>query len=576
MEYRDGLPQDAIKSSVNVVATSDDSAVLVEVEPGIVAAFGNDSAGLASELGLEPIDAWLVPDLDRSQLSSALSVVGNAATVRGNIADAVTGLQGLYRVSAGTQALLNSGASLATKEGAHLGTILLPGGGLAQARFLAVSAASTAQLASAIGPALAMIALQVKLGEISRLVETNVGLTSQVLKDLWMSERSQHEGLVEAVDQAIEDARKRQAVTEGVWDEIRGSGKDLRTQQKNYGDRVQEHLTQIANCDASERAQYLRINAAKITVDISGLISSLRAWTGYQALRAGYYRRKGSEGAREADAISREADVRFTNALDAITDLIDAFVRELRLIAELPGGRNLSLTKRQKDSNQGRLTCAQLLAAVAPLADALRPPREPLDVPPVVCAPRSLESNTCLGVLRWLLEEGEMLRAIGFSYEPDAWAEFRSRVPGFDEKKRVAARDRAASKEFLAVTSRRILTARTRDFLQDGRLSQEIPLDRVRYLRVHPPTTAQSPARIELITRDIDFEWAFHPKVETKDIDALSATLAESMYIPDSEREELLLGHLQPSSDVQEIEAAIHPGQDESGTEVENRLRRKA
>lgn len=564
MEYRDGLRKDAIKAPANAVATNDDSAVLVEVEPGILAAFGDDSASLAGELGYEPVDAWLVPDLDRSQLSSALSVAGNTATVGGNIADAIAGLQGLYRVSAGTQALLNSGATLAAKEGAHLGSMLLPGGRFAQARFITVSAVSTAQLASAIGPALAMIGLQVKLGEISRLVETNIGVTSQVLKELWMSERSRQEGLVEAVDQAIEDARRRQAVTEAVWDEIGGSGKDLLAQRKKYHNQVQEHLTEIADSDASARAQYLRINAAKIPVDMAALISSLRAWTGYQALRAGYYRRKGSEGARDADAISRETDARLTDALNAITDLIDAFVRELRLIAELPGGRDLRLTKRQKDSNEGRLTCADLLVAVAPLADALRPPRGPLDVPPIVCAPRSLKAaDACLSILRWLLEEGETLRAIAFSYEPDAWSELRSRVTSFDEKKRAAARDRAASKEFVAVTNRRILTARTGELLQDGRLSQEIPLDRVRYVRVRPATTAQTPARIELITRDIDFEWAFHPNIETKDIDALSATLAESMYLPDSEREELLFGHLQSSSELHQVEASSGPGQDE-------------
>jgi hypothetical protein len=89
-------------------------------------------------------------------------------------------VQGLYRISDATQALLKAGGMLAIKDGANLGTVL-SSSGFAQARFIPVTAVSAAQTAAAAGPALAMIALQMQLSEITGLVRTNIALTSQVL-----------------------------------------------------------------------------------------------------------------------------------------------------------------------------------------------------------------------------------------------------------------------------------------------------------------------------------------------------------------------------------------------------------
>ncbi|MEU3689760.1 hypothetical protein [Streptomyces narbonensis] len=44
---------------------------------------------------------------------------------------------------------------------------------------------------------------------------------------------------------------------------------------------------------------------------------------------------------------------------------------------------------------------------------------------------------------------------------------------------------------------------------------------------------------IDLITRDDNIRWLFHTDVDTAHVDGLAAVLAESMTIPDVEREEL-------------------------------------
>ena len=79
-----------------------------------------------------------------------------------------------------------------------------PSGGLTQARFIPVTGLSAMQTAAAIGPAVATIALQVQLAEITSLVKKNYALTGQVLATLHRGQRAEVAGLVEAIDLAVE------------------------------------------------------------------------------------------------------------------------------------------------------------------------------------------------------------------------------------------------------------------------------------------------------------------------------------------------------------------------------------
>src|SRR5664280_1860817 len=152
------------------------STILAEVLPGVAVVFGE----VPAELKLDLIDFGLVSAADRKQISTVLASIGNTATVAGNLGNAFASMQGLYRISDATQALLNAGGTLAIKDGANLGTVI-SSSGLAQARFIPLAAVSAAGIAAAIGPALAMVALQMKMSEITGLVRTNIALTSQVL-----------------------------------------------------------------------------------------------------------------------------------------------------------------------------------------------------------------------------------------------------------------------------------------------------------------------------------------------------------------------------------------------------------
>ncbi|MFD6911932.1 hypothetical protein [Streptomyces virginiae] len=63
----------------------------------------------------------------------------------------------------------------------------------------------------------------------------------------------------------------------------------------------------------------------------------------------------------------------------------------------------------------------------------------------------------------------------------------------------------------------------------------------MRYVRAATTSPQDRSGRltVDLITRDDNIRWLFHADIGTSQVDALAALLAESMTIPDAEREEL-------------------------------------
>lgn len=509
------------------------STVLVEVMPGIALVAGE----VPPELKPELIDFGIVPGPDRKQLSALLASVGNAAALGGNLANAFTGVQGLYRLSEATQALLRNGATLVVKEGANLGTVMLPGKIIAQARLIPVTTVNAAQRAASIGPALAMVALQMMLSEVTGLVRTNLALTSQVIADIRKEQWAELKGLVTVVDRAVEQAREIGSVPTSLWDDVAGSGTLLQKQLELYQPKVRDHIGKIRGSDASTHRAYLQANAEAIAFDAHALLSSLKAWTGYQALRAAKARAAGQEDtaeARYAEVIARDTRKEFEPFLAEATNLIDLLTRELRILAELPGSDAWPLPGKRKDQKASREIAARLLEAISPLADALHPPAPELTAPDVVCAPKALELKPYLPILRWFLEDGETLRVLGFPEQLDDPG-----ILGGAVGMLAAVMDKPSARTLVAVTDRRILTTRTNAFLERGELHDDTPLDRVRYVRVTTAQGGDARSAVDLITPDRNVRWEFREDVDTADVEALAAVLAESMTIPDDEREAL-------------------------------------
>ncbi|MEU8125235.1 hypothetical protein AB0C21_41550 [Spirillospora sp. NPDC049024] len=520
------------------------STVLAEVLPGVAFAFGDVPEKLKRDLKLEPIDSRLLPVTDREKITMLLASTGNAANLGGNLANAFASVEGIYRITDATRAILNAGGTLAVKDGANIGAVFLNGKLFHQARFIPVTKVSTAERMAAVGPALAMVALQLQLSEVAGLVKTNIALTSQVLTTMYHEQWSTLKGLVKAVDTALGEAQELELVTLHVWETIAPKRAELLKARDQYRENVGGHIRKIKKLAAHGRREYLEMNAEAIVFDTYALRSSLEAWTKYQVLFAAKVNAAGREDEKGlVEVIERDTRAERDSALIEMRSLVYSLTRELRIIAELPGRATMPLTRSRKDSKAARLTCAQLLQAIEPLADALHPPVPPLDDPDVVCAPASLDRGPYLRTLRWFLEDGEALCALGFPEQLDVLGSFGATSGGAKEMV-AAARDMAAAaidkaaKNLVAVTDRRIIMARTNAFRKQGQLGQEIPIDQVRYVRA-AAQDGNGRSAIDVITPDENIRLIFQADIENAHVDALAAVLAESMTIPDTERDDL-------------------------------------
>lgn len=511
------------------------STTLVEVTPGVAVVFGEVPDGL------ELISLDMVPYFDRAQLSTALGSFANAGTIVGNVAEAVSSAQGLFRVNDATLSLLKSGGQMAAKDGAKLGAIFKNGELVAQARFIPASMTAATAIA-AIGPAVAMAALQMQLGEISGLVRSNIQLTRHTLKAIRNEQWAELEGLAESVDEAVKETRELDAITDSVWEPIAPSGPTIRKQLKLYRKNVSGHVQELGNQDGRARRHYLESNAEAIVFDTYALLSSLKTHTEYQAVRAALARTRSTNDEREAqlfDRIARNTPVEIDESLSEIRSLSESLVRELRIIAELPGRATVPLTKMRKDAKASQLTCRQLLQAIGPLADMLQLAAEMRAVPVAVCAPEGFDLDPHLRILRWFLEDGETLRSVAFPYEVGThhFTGFGSAIlakrvdatwDALVPSKISAVVGQFASSTLVAVTDRRIITADPRNLLRKGELGPVYSLSDVKFVRFRSNREAVVRPSIDVFTEQQDIHWMFPDAAVHEDIDSLAAVLAEA------------------------------------------------
>jgi hypothetical protein len=142
------------------------------------------------------------------------------------------------------------------------------------------------------------------------------------------------------------------------------------------------------------------------------------------------------------------------------------------------------------------------------------------------------------------LEDGKTLRVLGFPDQFDALGPIGASL-GAAKEKLAAARDKTAAKTLVAVTDRRIITAKTNALLEQSEIRQDVPIDRVRYVRLATPHDESGRLAIDLITRDENTRWLFHADIGNTQLDALAAA-AESIRIHDGERDELQRQHHAP------------------------------
>ena len=513
-----------------MITNTEPTSTIVEIAPEITAVFGDIPEGL------EPIDFGLLPEFDRAQLTTALSAIGNTAAITGGAVQAMTAAQGLYRVTAETQKLLSAGATMALKDGAQLGAVMRNGKIIAQARFIPIGTGAAAGALAAIGPALAMVALQMALSDVTTAVKTNTALLNQTLTTIRNEQWAELTGHVETMERATTHAKEIGSVPETLWQRIAPYEATLRKHMELYRKNVQDHIKQLDTLDGKEERQYLITNAEAILFDTHALLFSLRAHTQFQVLHAYRARVNGTNDPDEAklfDIIVNDTRAEVKVCRNTATTLIAALTRQLRLIAELPRRRTLPLLP-QRRSKQSQLTSAQLLDAIEPLADALNPIRNKLDSDTTITtiAPEGYDIDVYVRTLRWLLND-EHLLAIAFPHQMDSNNPLTMVSTAFDLKmdaswnllrleKKISTVSKTVSASFIAVTDARIITANPHDFRNHGTTKGEVPRSEVRHIRFTPADNDNSRTKIDVTTEKFDLHWTFPAAANNDDISALA------------------------------------------------------
>ena len=268
---------------------------------------------------------------------SGVTATGNLATIAGNAANVLAESKDLYRLSAESAKLLRSGAQMAVKDGKHLGAIFQDGKLVAQARFIPATV-STGAVIAALGPAVAMIGMQMQMTEISNLLEKNIAATTEVLEKIRSEQLAELKGLTKSVDSAFNQARRIGAVTETIWEMIAPSAPLIRKQFELYRGKVVEHSTQLKKAGSSDQRKYIVQRAQEIYIDTTALLKALKMQMTYEALRAERSRVRGlTDPAEERtfNDIRMNSPKEIKEALEEVRAVAKPLVQELNIMLNL-------------------------------------------------------------------------------------------------------------------------------------------------------------------------------------------------------------------------------------------------
>lgn len=517
------------------------SATLVEIHPGIAAVLGEAPAGL------ELIELDDFSPFERDQLAIALGGLSNLGAAAGNIALTAQNISGLYRLTDETRALLSAGGKLATKDGAYLGGIFQNGKIVGQARLIPVSATGIAQMVS-VSSAIAMMAMQVQIKEVSQLVETNIRISEDILKQIREQRWAKHQAIAKVVDAAVRESNELGAVTESIWEPVSAHKTDIEELQNLSRRAVGEFLDKIKQLKGKQKREFLQWNAESLVFNAYAQLSALKSYAQYQALRASIVKARSKNDEKELDLyhqIMRDTPAEYEASLSEIRALTNAIVNELKFIVEYPGQIEKNRVRKRKEAKAITIASTQLLDAIDPLAKQLEAllrtnivKGDPLDDLEIISAPSNLELAPYLSPLKFVLEEDEPVRAIAFALPQNLSKINPSRaftnrtLTGLVPGKAQEAMQKRAPSTIIAITDRRFITADARELKSKGEISSEHSLDDVRFVRLRSSELEGSERGIDVTTESQDIQWRFPTNADTYSIDSLAALLSKSTNHP--------------------------------------------
>lgn len=473
----------------------EDDTIIVPLEDDYALVVGPNTKGL------EKIDSSLVGD---RALNDLIASIGEGASLTGGAASATNAIQhmsGLYKLDAVTKAQLAAGNALTkTADGRLLGVVRNTGGQITrQARLIPVSTPQIAGAIAAIGPAVAMVAVQMQLNNISKQVSAVQQTALQTLQVLTDSRNADYLGDCQTINEIYQVSASHGCVSETNWSIISTIVPRIRSHRNYYKKQVTNHQEALekAHTDSHTQRNYIQTNRARIVNDSCAAFETLRAWAHLTELRIARAQAQGEHPHAEPLQIRQEV----IEDLQVQRALLHGLMRELRIIAELPGGWTVPASGKRKQAHLSQQMAQEIIGTLNPLVQQLGIQENPIPSPDVTCAPDDYDVSPYTKVLRWYLDEGEELKALTFPVDrlshrrlatsadpftntvntlawlvlPDAKDSTDWSLGWFGRK----AGQTIVTPEMVAVTGRRIITADPQEFIQKGIVKEEFPINDV-------------------------------------------------------------------------------------------------
>lgn len=475
---------------------NEDDTIIVPLEDDYALVVGPNTKGL------EKIDGSLVGD---RALNDLIASIGEGASLSGGAASAANAIQhmsGLYKLDAVTKAQLAAGNVLTkTADGRLIGAVRNTGGQITrQARLIPVSAPQIAGAIAAIGPAVAMVAVQMQLNNISKqvsAVQQTVLQTQRMLED-WNN--ADFHGTQRVVRRIFRKSTEEGTVSNTNWEQLSGLSNDIERHRDYYKERIHRHAQELQSCqnNVSERRNYITEHRGSILFDSFAALNCIQTWCYYFELAHERARINGERPTLTHNEIRAEVE----DDVQIQRTLLRELMREFHIISELPGEWTLPYFQKRQDQTASRDTATKLLEQLNELAQQLGIKEDPVPNPDVTCAPANYDVSPYTQILRWYLDEGEKLEALIFPVDrlshrllamgadqftntvnTSAW----SMLPQAKDStnwslgrvRRATRRAVKVSPEMVAVTDRRIVTADPQKFIQKGIVKEEFSINDV-------------------------------------------------------------------------------------------------
>ena len=465
---------------------NEDDTIIVPLEDDYALVVGPNTKGL------EKIDGSLVGD---RALNDLIASIGEGASLSGGAASAANAIQhmsGLYKLDAVTKAQLAAGNALVRNASGQISR---------QARLIPVSAPQIAGAIAAIGPAVAMVAVQMQLNNISKQVSTVQQTSLQTLQVLTDSRNADYQGDCQTIDEIYRASSSHDYVSETDWSIISGLVSRIQSHRHFYKKQVANHQEALekAHDDSHTQRDYIQTNKARIVNDSCAAFETLRAWAHLTELRIARAQAQGEHPHAEPLQIRQEV----IEDLQVQRALLHGLMRELRIIAELPGGWTVPASGKRKQSHLSQQMAQEIIGTLNPLVQQLGIQENPIPSLDVTCAPDDYDVSPYTQILRWYLDEGEELRALAFPVNAlthkvvaptidrirskpsvdSAWSKLPTPKDATEWSlgwvRRATGRAVMVSPEMVAVTGRRIITADPQEFIQKGIVKEEFSINDV-------------------------------------------------------------------------------------------------